>query len=144
MAGRRRKIKFQPDSVVEMPSDHQIELFFSHLETEFEPSLTDAARYASISKKAFDLASAKHPEFGSRLREWESQRLLQIEEQAYAIARKGDPGMVRFLLQSKMPQVYGTKGKLDLNVNVTSPADLSALTDEQLADLKTNLIGGAS
>ena len=141
---RRRKPRSLALVEPTMPDEKQVELFFQHLETEFEPSIVDAARFAGINKRSFDLAVAQNPAFRARLTEWQAGRDQQLEEMAFQVARRGDPAMIRFLLQSRMPQQYGNKAKVDLNVTVNTPDDLSRMSDEELAALKASLTGGGS
>jgi hypothetical protein len=117
------------------PTDAQIAKFLGTLESSFEPSIVEAGKAAGINRKQYESLLAKNKAFAAQIQEWADTQRDQIEERARQLALKGDPSMIRFILQSEMPEKYGNKGKLDITHRITSPEDLKQLTDEELEQL---------
>jgi hypothetical protein len=126
--GRRAGV---PAKFEQGPSAAQIEVFFAHLEDDFQPSVKEALRAANLTKKQYDaLRKDASGDFAKRLAEWEAGLVEDIEALAVDQARRGDGAMTRFLLQTLRPDKYGAKAKLD--VNITSD-QVMKMSDEELA-----------
>lgn len=97
-------------------------------------SVVEAAAEADISGRDLKQAFSDDPEFHETYRSIRTGQGEKVQKAMIDRALKGDPACARIVLPALLPDLYGNRVTIDINVN--RPEDLQKVDDDKLDEIE--------
>ena len=103
-----------------------------------EFSLVQAADDADLTGEQLRKAFAEDREFYEDYRALQTREGEKVQKAMIDRALKGDPACARLVLPALLPELYGNRVTIDININ--RPEELEAVDDEKLAEIEATCL----